>query len=200
MGQWIGSLAGLAMMVLILIFLGRFLREIGVLLDWKKILGKCLLIFGIAILELTLYFVNRIASVNDTVMWDVSYAFQDVGLIGEGLAPFNWYASLFLGTLAFYGLYRILEDSMGEEAGFHGLWLLLVIPYSYFCFLPVTGALAFAVLSLGLRIGDIYSGHALGRGLNRMREKLAMGHRAYYLLLAVLAAINGISMVQNLGA
>lgn len=136
MGEWIGTIGGAMMIVLIFALLLQFMSEMGWCPNGLIMRKRMLQIATIGFLELMICGFYYTAKVNGTPILDIGTIWAKQPLIFQEKYPFNWYISMLLGMITYWNFYRILDLFMEPEESENGLYLALAAPGSYLLFLP----------------------------------------------------------------
>lgn len=201
MGQWIGTLGGLLMAALIVVLFLRFLIEMGVGINGKELVKVLVPITGTALLELMLGGVYYSVKADGVQILDIGTIWGEYPLLFQNFEPFNWYASMALGVYAFWNLYQLGKKIVGERQARNGVFLAMAVPGVYFLFLPVPASPLFASITLIIRV---LLEDRKWRAVDYLKGRAASlpagcGNTGYTILLAVLALLNGATIIMNLG-
>lgn len=201
MGEWIGTIGGAMMIVLIIALFLRFLSEMGWIKQEAELRKWLPRIAGIGLVELLLCGVYYTTKVNGTSLLDLGTIWAEHPLLLRERYPLNWYLSMVCGVITYWNVYQILRLFVGDQEAENGLYCSLAVPGSYLLFLPFRCSFLGMVMSLVCRL--LLSNGSAG-GYQKCKEAMKpiwqwLGSTGYLCMMSILVILNGASVIILLG-
>lgn len=201
MGEWIGTIGGAMMIVLIVVLLLRFLSEMGWIKKEEELRKWLPRIGGIGLVELLICGIYYTTKVNGTSLLDLGTIWAEHPLLLQDRYPLNWYLSMVFGVITYWNIYQILQLFVEEKEAENGLYISLALPGSYLLFLPFRCSLVWMVMSLVLRL-LLSNGSA--KWYQSCKDAMKpiwkwLGSAGYLCVLSILVILNGASVIIVLG-